>query len=52
MSFKGRSLYNEPPKLELPNPDLSSLTKDEFEQLKRVAKKQEEFQNEIEQSIW
>ena len=52
MSFKGRILYNEPPKLELPNPDLSLLTKDEYEQLRRVAKKQEDFENEIEQSIW
>ena len=34
-----------------PEMDLSNLTEEEIEQLKKVLQKQEQFENEIEQSI-
>lgn len=40
-----------PRKLSPPKPDLSNLTQDELEQLKKVLLKQEQFENELEESI-
>jgi hypothetical protein len=34
-----------------PNPDLSNLTSEELDQLKRVLIKQQQFENEVEQSL-